>query len=81
MIPKILTALLSIAFMASCNPASEVAAPEPIGPVPTTYQVEWQKLETYAFIHLGLNTFADREWGYGDTELSVFNPDRLDCEQ
>ncbi|MDD6471555.1 MAG: alpha-L-fucosidase [Bacteroidales bacterium] len=67
--------------MVSCNPASEVAAPEPIGPVPTTYQVEWQKLETYAFIHLGLNTFADREWGYGDTELSVFNPERLDCEQ
>ena len=59
----------------------EVKAPVPLLPLPEQKQVDWQRMETYAFIHFGLNSFCDREWGYGDTDPKMFNPKRLDCEQ
>ena len=33
--------------------------PAPIGPLPLPKQVEWQKMETYAFVHYGLNTWSE----------------------
>ena len=59
----------------------KVKAPAPLLPLPEQKQVDWQRMETYAFIHFGLNSFCDREWGYGDTDPKMFNPKRLDCEQ
>lgn len=75
--------LLSIPVVACCLSCTsgKVLPPEQILPVPEPKQVEWQQMETYAFIHFGLNTFNDREWGYGDTDPRTFNPTNLDCEQ
>lgn len=75
--------LLSIPVVACCLSCTsgKMLPPEPILPVPEPKQVEWQQMETYAFIHFGLNTFNDREWGYGDTDPKTFNPTNLDCEQ
>lgn len=76
---KLLLCGMAIEFMAACS--SSVKAPEAVYPIPESKQVEWQKLETYAFVHFGLNTFNDREWGYGDSDPKTFNPTKLDCEQ
>ena len=72
---RIITLLFCVT-VASC-----AHRPERSYPVPSRQQLEWQQLETYAFIHFGLNTFNDMEWGYGNTPASTFNPTHLDCEQ
>lgn len=49
--------------------------------VPSLRQLEWQKLEMYAFCHFGTNTFTGREWGDGTAPASIFNPKKLDARQ
>ena len=77
---KILLYILTISILSSCSSVTN-HAPEAIEPIPTQQQIDWHKLETYAFVHFGLNTYNDLEWGYGNTPASTFNPTELDCEQ
>lgn len=50
-------------------------------PRPTKDQLKLQDMEMYAFIHYSLNTYTDQEWGYGNEDLSLFNPKNLDVRQ
>lgn len=49
--------------------------------VPDTRQLKWFEMEQYAFVHFGVNTFTDSEWGSGKEPESIFNPEKLDCDQ
>ena len=71
-----------ILFIYSINCINaQVKAPEPFGPVPSENQMRWQQMENYAFIHFSLNTYTDQSWGFGNEDINLFNPTKLDCRQ
>ncbi len=53
------------------NPDNE---PAPVHPVPHDRQLKWQETEFYAFFHYGMNTYTDKEWGYGNEAEETFSP-------
>jgi alpha-L-fucosidase len=79
MIKKPILFLLTIVLLSSCS--GPVNEPEPVYPIPLKKQLEWQRMEYYGFLHFNMNTFTDQEWGFGDTDPSVFNPTELDARQ
>ena len=71
--------ILSVSvILSSCT---QVKPPAPCGPVPSENQLRWQEMEYYAFLHFSLNTYTDQSWGYGNEDINLFNPTKLDCRQ
>src|SRR5919202_1191821 len=56
------------------------AAP-PTRPAPSPAQLAWQRDELALFLHFGVNTFTDREWGDGREDPALFAPARPDARQ
>ena len=48
---------------------------------PTQNQLEWQQMELTAFLHYGMNTYTNREWGDGKESPELFNPTAFDADQ
>ena len=75
------TALAVVAGARALVPVSARAALAAPLALPSEAQLAWQREELAMFIHFGINTFTDREWGDGTESLSLFNPEQLDARQ
>lgn len=72
---------LALFILISCQAKEEILPPDPVFPIPSERQLDWHELEYYAFVHFNMNTFSDREWGFGDELPSMFDPTDLDTRQ
>src|SRR5262245_45047726 len=82
--PTMKTFLLTVTSLLISFPVvstTKVSPPTPVAPTPSHAQLAWQRLEYYAFVHFGMNTFTDHEWGEGRASADNFNPTALDCRQ
>lgn len=61
------------------QPSRQQIAPR--RPRPSRAQLAWQRDELAMFIHFGVNTFTDREWGDGTERPTIFDPSALDARQ
>ena len=70
------------------TPTAPIAHPEDketeignYGPLPSKAQLDYHKEELAAFIHYGMNTYTNSEWGHGNENPKNFNPTNLDTDQ
>ena len=49
--------------------------------LPRPNQTDWMRLERTFFLHFGVNTFNEVEWGTGREDASIFNPTEFDANQ
>ena len=71
-----------LAIAISCNNTTQTPpdiTPSPV--VPSPVQLKYLDMEMVGFIHFTVNTFTDKEWGYGDESPQIFNPTELDTDQ
>lgn len=55
--------------------------PAPYGVLPTKGQLNWHETEMYCIIHYGVDTYTDKEWGFGDEDPALVNPAHFDAMQ
>ncbi|MBB3910747.1 alpha-L-fucosidase [Sphingomonas desiccabilis] len=78
----IATSLVASALPAgNAHAATRARAPKPWGAVPSPRQWRWHGREAYAFVHFSINTYTDKEWGFGDESPKLFNPTDFDADQ
>jgi alpha-L-fucosidase len=69
------------ASVAAAGAVVRLPAIQPHRPLPSAAQLAWQRDELAMFLHFGVNTFTDREWGDGKEDPAIFAPQHLDARQ
>ena len=73
------------ALLSALPPAAALSAdcgPQPPKPGPAlAARIAAGDCEVYGIVHWGLNTYTDREWGFGDEDPKMLAPARFDADQ
>jgi alpha-L-fucosidase len=72
---------LAAGAFAACSPRRAQRTALSLRPRPSSSQLSWQRDELALFLHFGVNTFTDREWGDGTESPAIFAPSALDARQ
>jgi alpha-L-fucosidase len=72
--------LLSLSALSVVSAVAQ-NAPKPFGALPSKAQLNWHEMEMYCIIHFGVDTYTDKEWGYGDEDPKLINPVKFDAQQ
>ena len=72
---------LSLFLAAQFAAAQSQTAPKPYGVLPSSAQLNWHEMEMYCIIHFGVDTYTDKEWGFGDEDPAIVNPKNFDAAQ
>jgi alpha-L-fucosidase len=56
-------------------------APKPYGAMPSKAQLNWHEMEMYCIVHFGVDTYTNKEWGFGDENPAILNPEKFDAAQ
>ena len=80
---NVLKIMLISILLAECANNEITQAPEPILPVPTEKQLNWQKKEMLMFVHFGIKTFypSSDHMGDGTENPKKFNPKHFNANQ
>src|SRR5438093_12556652 len=73
--------LTATSVAAACAAPRARTSPNLVRPHPSASQLAWQRDELALFLHFGVNTFTDREWGDGHEDPAIFDPTQLDARQ
>jgi alpha-L-fucosidase len=73
-------ATATTAIKALSDTRGNATTPKPYGSVPSKRQLHWGEMEFYNFLHFTINTFTDKEWGYGDENPALFNASAFDAD-
>ncbi|MGI4739108.1 MAG: alpha-L-fucosidase [Janthinobacterium lividum] len=76
---QLYTAQNYVALAPGSSPSTVIRQAAHVAPSPR--QLRWQQLELTGFLHFGMNTFTNKEWGDGTESPSLFNPTSLDAGQ
>jgi len=80
MVKDVLRVGIVLALLLTCV-TQAATPPAPFGPLPSERQLRWHEMEYYGFLHFTVNTFTDKEWGFGDEKPAIFDPSQMDIRQ
>ena len=74
--------ILGLALLSGCIAfAADVVPPRPRPNKALAARIKDESTEVFGIVHWGLNTYTDREWGYGDENPQMLNPASFDADQ